>query len=247
MDSVSVIIPVYNRIDVLERCVRSVQEQTYADIEIILVDDGSTDGSEELCFSLSSQDSRTRAAHIRHGGASAARNAGLMMSSGSYVCFLDSDDCISKGMIERLYNDIRTMDADMASCRFRIEGPQEQLFVSTSGDVTALTPHEAFEKMLINDGLCGYGVSPGTKRPHKTEHSHRPVSDSFPGKCPVRRRYDMGDGNPCACDSRGNGQRHNDEVQLRMFQQHLQECKRVHQIEAYQMEIGLSAQTRIQG
>ena len=163
MDSVSVIIPVYNRIDVLERCVRSVQEQTYADIEIILVDDGSTDGSEELCFSLSSQDSRTRAAHIRHGGASAARNAGLMMSSGSYVCFLDSDDCISKGMIERLYNDIRTMDADMASCRFRIEGPQEQLFVSTSGDVTALTPHEAFEKMLINDGLCGYGVSPGTK------------------------------------------------------------------------------------
>lgn len=163
METISVIIPVYNRADVFERCVCSVLAQSYEDIEIILVDDGSTDGSGKLCFDLSSEDMRIRAAHIRHGGASAARNAGLAMSSGDFLCFLDSDDCISQGMLERLYHDIQILNADIASCRFRIESGHEQLFVPASGRVSLFTPHEAFEKMLMNDGLCGYGVSPGTK------------------------------------------------------------------------------------
>lgn len=69
METISVIIPVYNRADVLERCVNSVLAQSYTDFEIILVDDGSTDGSQQLCFKLASQDKRIRAAHIRHAGA----------------------------------------------------------------------------------------------------------------------------------------------------------------------------------
>lgn len=162
IENISVIIPVYNRADVLEDCVSSVLAQSYCDIEIILIDDGSSDGSQQLCFKLSLQDKRIRAAHIRHAGASAARNTGLLISKGAYICFLDSDDCISKEMLEILYRDIQNFDADIASCRFRIEKGNE-IFVPAPGKASVLTPHEAFEKMLINDGLCGYGVSPGTK------------------------------------------------------------------------------------
>ena len=163
MEVISVIIPVYNRVDVLERCVNSVLAQSYTDFEIILVDDGSTDGSEQLCFKLSSRDKRIRTAHIRHAGASAARNAGLVLSKGTYICFLDSDDYISQEMLERLYSHIQTLNADIASCRFSIEEGEEQMFEPASGEVHELTPYEAFEQMLINDNLCGYGVSSGTK------------------------------------------------------------------------------------
>lgn len=163
METISVIIPVYNRADVLERCVNSVLAQSYTDFEIILVDDGSTDSSQQLCFKLALQDKRIRAAHIRHAGASAARNAGLVLSKGSYICFLDSDDYIAQEMLERLYSHIQNLNADLASCRFSIEEGMEQMFEPASGEVNELTPHEAFEKMLINDNLCGYGVSPGTK------------------------------------------------------------------------------------
>lgn len=153
----------FNRADVLERCVRSAQAQSYRDIEIILADDGSTDGSGKLCFDLASRDSRIKVSRIVHKGASAARNAGLMLATGEYVCFLDSDDVISPEMLEKLHGDVLRYGADMASCRFRIEGPQDRIFIPTSEETSVLSPHDAFEKMLINEGLCGYGVSPGTK------------------------------------------------------------------------------------
>ena len=91
---ISVIIPVYNTFDCLERCVNSICSQTYDNLEIILVDDGSTDGTGELCDKLGAKDFRIRVYHKENGGASSARNLGLRNAVGDYVGFVDSDDYI---------------------------------------------------------------------------------------------------------------------------------------------------------
>jgi len=97
---ISVIVPVYNSIDCLERCVRSLCGQTYEGLEILLIDDGSTDGTGELCERLAAEDARILVRHKENGGASSARNAGLTMASGDYIGFVDSDDYIDSYVYE---------------------------------------------------------------------------------------------------------------------------------------------------
>jgi len=96
---VSVIIPVYNTEKQLERCIRSVREQTYTNLEILLVDDGSTDASPMLCDREAGADERILVIHKKNGGVSSARNAGLARAGGSFIVFVDSDDWIEKEMI----------------------------------------------------------------------------------------------------------------------------------------------------
>lgn len=100
----SVIIPVYNVSAYLRRCVLSVQQQTYKSLEIILVDDGSTDGSGLLCDELAMQDSRIQVIHKANGGLSDARNAGLSIAQGEYVLFLDSDDYYATSSVVETLN-----------------------------------------------------------------------------------------------------------------------------------------------
>lgn len=97
-EKISVIIPVYNSMDCLERCVRSVCAQTYGNLEILLVDDGSTDRTGELCERLAREDERIRVCHKENGGASSARNMGIGRASGAYLGFVDSDDYIEPDM-----------------------------------------------------------------------------------------------------------------------------------------------------
>ena len=92
MAKVSIIIPVYNVAPYLDRCVQSACNQTYRNIEIILVDDGSTDESGEMCDRWAEKDSRVRVVHKKNGGLSDARNTGLDIAHGKYILFLDSDD-----------------------------------------------------------------------------------------------------------------------------------------------------------
>lgn len=99
---ISVIVPVYNSIDCLERCVRSICAQTYPYLEILLVDDGSTDGTGRLCERLAEEDTRIRVYHKENGGASSARNMGLNLASGEYLGFVDSDDYIEPYVYEEL-------------------------------------------------------------------------------------------------------------------------------------------------
>lgn len=99
---ISVIVPVYNSIDCLERCVRSICAQTYSRIEILLIDDGSTDGTDQLCERLAEKDSRIRVQHKENGGASSARNVGLEMAEGEYLGFVDSDDYIEPYVYEEM-------------------------------------------------------------------------------------------------------------------------------------------------
>ena len=89
---VSVIVPVYNVEQFLERCINSIQQQTYRHLEIILVDDGSPDSCGEICDAYARSDSRIRVIHKKNGGLSSARNAGIELASGDYIAFIDSDD-----------------------------------------------------------------------------------------------------------------------------------------------------------
>lgn len=104
MPLVSIIVPVYNVEKYLERCVASLCCQTLSDIEIILVNDGSTDDSGKICESLSSIDKRITVVHKLNGGLSSARNAGLKIAQGDYVGFVDSDDDVEICMYEKMYN-----------------------------------------------------------------------------------------------------------------------------------------------
>lgn len=106
MPLISVIVPVYNILEYLERCVKSIRCQTYRNLEILLVDDGSNDGTEKLCDRLAGEDERIRVIHKENGGSSSARNVGIAEAKGNYLGFVDSDDYIDADMYERLYEGI---------------------------------------------------------------------------------------------------------------------------------------------
>lgn len=101
---VSIIVPVYNVEKYLEKCIESIINQTYSNLEIVLSDDGSTDNSPSICDEYALKDSRIRVIHKSNGGLSDARNAALDIISGKYITFIDSDDYIEKEAIEILVN-----------------------------------------------------------------------------------------------------------------------------------------------
>lgn len=113
-DLITVIIPVYNVSDYISRTINSVLCQTYKDWELILVDDGSTDDSGDICEAYSATDERIKVIHQKNGGVSSARNMGIELSSGKYIAFIDGDDYISEYYLETLYNMLVNNDADMS-------------------------------------------------------------------------------------------------------------------------------------
>ena len=118
MDLISVIVPVYNVEDYLEKCLESIKEQSYKNIEIILIDDGSTDLSSNICDNFAKNDNRFIVIHSNNNGVSAARNIGIKVSKGKYLVFVDSDDWIEKDYVSKLHNVID--NCDFALCNFNI-------------------------------------------------------------------------------------------------------------------------------
>lgn len=117
MDSlISVIVPIYNVEKYLERCVESIINQTYKNLEIILVDDGSPDNCPQMCDDYAKKDSRIKVVHKKNGGLSDARNAGMKVATGEYVSFIDSDDYISLDFYETLLQTMIDNDSDIVEC-----------------------------------------------------------------------------------------------------------------------------------
>ena len=116
----SIIVPVYNVKCYLTECVDSLLEQDYKDCEIILVDDGSTDGSSQLCDDLLHKDARLRVVHQKNLGLSAARNTGLHCAKGDYISFIDSDDLVSNNMFTHLIGTLEKCNADVSICNFEV-------------------------------------------------------------------------------------------------------------------------------
>lgn len=152
----SVVIPVYQSKESLERCVDSWLAQTESDLELILVDDGSTDGSGELCDRLSEKDSRIYVVHQPNAGVSAARNAGICKARGEFLLFTDSDDYVAADYLEKMSAMQKTEDSDLVLCGFhhlyegadilKIPGETKTMSLAAfSGDFL-----ELYEKSYLN-------------------------------------------------------------------------------------------------
>ena len=120
---ISVIIPVYQVEPYLRRAVDSVLKQTYRNLDIILVDDGSKDRCPKICDEYAAKEARVRVIHKENGGLSDARNAGLSVAGGDYIAFLDSDDFWAPDFIEILFDALQKNDAQVAQCSYTVTGP----------------------------------------------------------------------------------------------------------------------------
>lgn len=118
-EKISVIIPIYNVEKYLPKCINSVLNQTYSNLEIILVNDGSTDSCKQICEEYKKLDNRIKIINKKNGGLSDARNYGIEASTGNYIAFLDSDDWIDKELYMTLYKIIKRYDADISVCNFK--------------------------------------------------------------------------------------------------------------------------------
>ena len=110
---ISIIMPVYNKYDYLTKSLNSIINQTYKDFEFIIVDDGSSDGSEKICDEYAQKDSRIKVIHLKNAGVSNARNVGLDNAKGKYLQFIDSDDYVDEDMLEKLYSKASEHDVDI--------------------------------------------------------------------------------------------------------------------------------------
>ena len=154
---VSIIIPVYNVEKYLDKCITSVVNQTYTNLEIILIDDGSPDNCPAICDQWQAKDNRIKVIHNENGGLSHARNEGLKIATGEFIGFVDSDDWIEPNMYELLLTALLETDADIAVCNFQVE-PKKNKVVQNSIELTEqrlYSSEEALERLLKKQGkIC---------------------------------------------------------------------------------------------
>ena len=139
---ISVIVPVYNIEDYIAQCIESILKQTYSNLEILLVNDGSTDCCPEICDRYAGLDSRIQVIHKSNGGLSSARNSGLNQACGEYIAFIDGDDFIHPEMLEDLYFALKDCDADMSVCNLQ--------YVDENGNPIREYPNHIIPKQVLN-------------------------------------------------------------------------------------------------
>lgn len=161
---ISVIVPVYNVEKYLEKCVSSIIKQSYKNLEIILVDDGSTDNSGKICDEFALKDNRIKVIHKENGGLSSARNKALEIAKGEYIGFVDSDDYISEDMYETLYKVIKENEADISIVSFYEEYNGKIIGVRDTGNLEVLTKLEAINELLIDTKIQSYAWNKLFKR-----------------------------------------------------------------------------------
>ena len=156
---ISVIVPIYNIKEYLERCIDSILAQTYQNIEVLMVDDGSTDGTSELVDEIALKDSRIRVFHKENGGSSSARNLAMREAKGQYFSFIDSDDYIEPDMMEKLYQAIQTSGMPIA------QGAREE--IDEQGNIlpdicippekeTVYASKDFMRELLLHKGDCSF-------------------------------------------------------------------------------------------
>lgn len=179
---ISVIVPVYNEINNLKRCITSICKQTYKDIEIIIVDDGSTDGSSELCDRLSLEDDRIVVIHKENGGLSSARNKGIEIAKGDFLGFVDSDDWISEDMYEHLIMLQKKYDGDVCQVNYY----QTSKFVLYKESNEAVEVYD--DKIEILEKYLKDGMKPIKSYPVWTKLYKKSCFDSI--RFPVGQLYE---------------------------------------------------------
>ena len=156
---ISIIVPVYNILEYLPRCVHSLTAQTYRNLEILLVDDGSTDGTEKLCDSLAEEDERIRVFHKKNGGSSSARNLGIREASGSFLGFVDSDDYVEPDMYERMMQAVEAHQALMVQAgRDEVDAKGQALpdICPPPAQTEKIGAEKFLEELLMHRGDCSF-------------------------------------------------------------------------------------------
>ena len=152
---ISIIVPVYNVEQYLEKCVDSIINQKYKNLEIILVDDGATDSSGKLCDELAKIDNRIKVYHKENGGLSDARNYGVERATGDYIGFVDSDDYIDSEMYEELYEAIKKENVDVVECNLKIIYPDRVELFTEQKYYNVYTKQEYLEEYLKIEKIFG--------------------------------------------------------------------------------------------
>lgn len=153
-DLITVVVPVYNVELWLDRCINSIINQTYRNLEIVLVDDGATDNSGVMCDGWKTIDNRIKVLHKVNGGLSDARNAGIKIATGKYITFVDSDDSIDLDMIEYLYQLLIKHKCGMSLCSHRVFFEKSNKVKSLgNGKEEVLSAEECIKKMCYHDSV----------------------------------------------------------------------------------------------
>ena len=154
MDLISIIVPIYKVEVYLDKCVRSIAAQTYENLEIILVDDGSPDNCPAMCDAWAEKDRRVRVIHKENGGLSDARNAGLAIATGEYISFIDSDDYIAPEFIAQLLAALQRTGADIAECATAyVDETGCILQHRNTTPVSEMDKMEALRRLVLEDGI----------------------------------------------------------------------------------------------
>lgn len=154
---ISVIVPIYNTEKYLRECIESIQRQTYSNLEIILVDDESTDHCLAICDELALKDHRIKVIHKENGGAADARNVGTLQANGEYIIYIDSDDWIHIDMFQILYEALRKTGAQAASCEYQTDKYRIQRIKRTEISCESCIAYQITEKYLyqkMKNGPC---------------------------------------------------------------------------------------------
>ncbi len=147
---ISIIVAIYNIEEYLPRCVDSILAQTYKNLEIILVDDGSADSSVNICDAYAEKDARIKVIHKKNGGLSDARNAGMDLASGEYIGFVDGDDWIDPDMYRAMYEACETNNAQLSVCRYK-QITKNGIIDASTGNSVLLSKTEALEAYICGD------------------------------------------------------------------------------------------------
>lgn len=150
---ISVIVPIYKVEEYLSRCVDSIINQTYKNLEIILVDDGSPDNCPKICDDYAKMDNRIKVIHKENGGLSDARNAGMNVATGEYISFIDSDDWIENSMFEEMLNRMHEDKSDVVSCGVKWVKENGDLIRNVTVNSEIVLNKQDSLKEIINDGL----------------------------------------------------------------------------------------------
>ena len=161
---VTIIIPVYNISEYVERCIESIITQSYVNLEIILVDDGSTDDSGQKCDKYARLDERVIVYHKKNGGLSDARNYGIERSHGSYIMFIDGDDWVESTIVEELYAVHQKANVDFVQCQFMYayENGNKQQINMIQPELSYFSRNEAI-KSFVESGSLGISVAAWAK------------------------------------------------------------------------------------
>ncbi len=152
MGKISVIVPVYNIGKYIGRCLESIINQTYDNLEILVIDDGSKDNSGEICDHYAQKDGRIKVIHKENGGVSSARNLGLKMATGDYISFVDGDDYIDNRMYEILLNNLVSTKSDISICDFMTTGVDDDKTIFIN-NIYELSNEDAIKHLYIDKDL----------------------------------------------------------------------------------------------